>query len=43
LLQTKSVAQVAREQGIPRRTFRDKHLTQLREVFAAKGMKVYRR
>jgi len=43
MLQTKSVSQVARELGIPRRTFREKHLTQLREVFAAKGMDDYLR
>ena len=36
MLQTKSVSQVARELGIPRRTFREKHLTQLREVFSDK-------
>jgi len=43
MLPTKSVSQVARELGIPRRTFREKHLTQLREVFAAKGMDDYLR
>ena len=43
MLQTKSVSQVARELGIPRRTFREKHLVQLREVFAAKGMDDYLR
>ena len=43
MLQTKSVSEVARELGIPRRTFREKHLTQLREVFAAKGMDDYLR
>ena len=43
MLQTKSVSQVARELGIPRRTFREKHLAQLREVFAAKGMDDYLR
>jgi len=43
MLQTKSISQVARELGIPRRTFREKHLTQLREVFAAKGMDDYLR
>ena len=35
--------QVARELGIPRRTFREKYLTQLREVFAAKDMDDYLR
>jgi len=43
MLQTKSVSQVARELGIPRRTFREKHLTQLREVFTAKDMDDYLR
>lgn len=33
MLQSQSVAEVARELGIPRRTFREKHLAQLREVF----------
>jgi len=43
MLQTKSVSEVARELGIPRRTFREKHLMQLRDVFAAKGMGDYLR
>lgn len=43
MLQAKSVSQVARELGIPRGTFRVKHLRQLREVFAAKGMDDYLR
>lgn len=43
LLMTTSVAEVAREMGIPRRTFREKHLAQLREVFAANRMDDYLR
>ena len=40
---TQSVAEVARDLGIPRRTFREKHLAQLREVFAANRMDDYLR
>jgi RNA polymerase sigma-70 factor (ECF subfamily) len=43
MLQTKSVSQVARELVIPRSTFCDNHLAQLREAFAAKGMADYLR
>ena len=43
MLRTASVAEVARELGIPRRTFREKHLAQLREVFAANRMDDYLR
>jgi len=43
MLRTQSVAEVARELGIPRRTFREKHLAQLREVFAANRMDDYLR
>jgi hypothetical protein len=41
MLQAKSVSQVARDLGIPRSTFYKKHLTQLREVFAANHMDDY--
>ena len=41
LLQTMSVSQAAREMGVPRRTFREKHLVQLREAFKAKGLNLY--
>ncbi|MBI1373325.1 MAG: sigma-70 family RNA polymerase sigma factor [Phycisphaera sp.] len=41
LLQSMSVTQTAREMGIPRRTFREKHLAQLRELFKAKGLDQY--
>jgi RNA polymerase sigma-70 factor (ECF subfamily) len=34
LLQTMSVTQAARAMGVPRRTFREKHLVQLREALA---------
>ena len=43
MLRTQSVAEVARDLGIPRRTFREKHLAQLREVFAANRMDDYLR
>ncbi len=43
MLRTASVAEVARELGIPRRTFREKHLAQLRQVFAANRMDDYLR
>lgn len=41
MLQTKAIARVARELGIPRRTFRDTFMVQLHEAFAAKGMAFY--
>jgi len=41
MLQSKCVSQVARELRVPRRTFRDKHLAQLREIFYAKGLGEY--
>lgn len=41
LLQCMSVTQAAREMGIPRRTFREKHLVQLRELFKTKGLDQY--
>jgi len=41
MLQTQPVARVARELGIPRRTFRETYLTQLREAFTAKGLALY--
>ena len=41
LLQTMSVSQAAREMGVPRRTFREKHLVQLQETFRAKGLDLY--
>jgi len=41
LLQCMSVTQAAREMGIPRSTFREKHLAQLREFFKAKGLDQY--
>jgi len=41
MLQTMSVSKVACELGIPRRTFRDKYLAQLREAFKAKGLDQY--
>lgn len=43
MLRAQSIAEVARELGIPRRTFREKHLAQLREVFAANRMDDYLR
>lgn len=43
MLRTQSVAEVARELGISRRTFREKHLAQLRAVFAASRMDDYLR
>lgn len=43
MLRTQSVAEVARDLGIPRRTFREKHLAQLRKVFAAHRMDDYLR
>jgi RNA polymerase sigma-70 factor (ECF subfamily) len=43
MLRTQSVAEVARDLGIPRRTFREKHLAQLREVFAASRLDDYLR
>jgi DNA-directed RNA polymerase specialized sigma24 family protein len=41
LLQCMSATQAAREMGIPRRTFREKHLVQLSEIFKAKGLDQY--
>lgn len=41
LLRTLSVAEVARELGISRRTFREKHMAQLRAIFAASRMDDY--
>lgn len=41
MLQSKPVAQVARELGIPRRTFRETHMVQLRDAFTAKGLALY--
>ena len=41
LLQTMSATQAARQMGVPRRTFRDKHLAQLREAFTAEGLNHY--
>lgn len=41
LLQTTSVFQAAREMGVPRRTFREKHLVQLHKAFTAKGLNHY--
>ena len=43
MLRTKSVAQVARKLGIPRRTFREGYLVQLRVIFASKNMDDYLR
>jgi RNA polymerase sigma-70 factor (ECF subfamily) len=43
MLRSSSVAEVARALNIPRRTLRDKHLAQLREVFAASRMNDYLR
>jgi len=43
MLRSHSVAEVVRALGIPRRTFREKHLAQLREVFAASRMDDYLR
>ncbi len=43
MLRTQSVAEVARELGIPRGTFRDRYLAQIREVFAAKRLDDYLR
>lgn len=43
MLQTRSVSQVARELGIPRRTFREKYMPRLREVLSAHGMDGYLR
>ena len=41
MLRTQSVAEVARNLGIPRSTFREKHLAQLREAFAAHRIQDY--
>lgn len=41
LLQHMSVTQAAQEMGVPRRTFREKHMAQLRELFKAKGLDLY--
>ena len=41
MLRTQSVAEVARELGIPRGTFRDNYLARLREAFAAKRLNDY--
>lgn len=41
MLRTQSVAEVARELGIPRGTFRDIYLARLREVFAANRLNEY--
>ena len=41
LLQCMSATQAARELGIPRRTFREKHLAQLHAIFKAKGLDQY--
>ncbi len=43
MLMTQSVAEVARELGIPRGTFRDRYLERLREVFVAKRVDEYLR
>ena len=43
MLQRMPVALVARKLNIPRRTFREKHMTQLREIFTAMGMDGYLR
>lgn len=43
MLMTQSVAEVARELGIPRGTFRDNHLVELRRVFAANRLDEYLR
>jgi len=43
MLRSHSVAEVARKLGIPRRTFREKYLAQLRKVFAAHRMDDYLR
>lgn len=41
MLMTKPATTVARELGIPRRTFRQTHLVELREIFTAKGLDLY--
>lgn len=41
MLRTQSVAEVSRDLGIPRRTFREKHLAPLRAIFAAAGLRDY--
>lgn len=41
LLQTMTLTEAARAMGVPRRTFREKHLPRLREIFRAKGMDLY--
>jgi len=41
MLRTQSVAEVARSLGIPRSTFRDNYLAQLREAFAASRLDDY--
>ena len=41
LLQSMSITQAAREMGIPRRTFREKHLAMIREIFKAYGLDLY--
>lgn len=41
MLQTKPVAEVARELGIPRRTFRQTYVAQLRQAFSATGLDLY--
>lgn len=41
MLRTQSVTEVARDLGIPRRTFREKHLAQLREAFATSRLDDY--
>ncbi len=41
LLQTESITQVARKLGVPRTTFRHKHLPVLRTIFAERGLNLY--
>ncbi|HRU20183.1 MAG TPA: sigma-70 family RNA polymerase sigma factor [Kiritimatiellia bacterium] len=41
MLMTQSVAEVARELGIPRGTFRDRYMGKLREAFGAKRLNDY--
>lgn len=41
MLMTQTVAEVARELGIPRGSFRDRYLAQLREAFATKRLNDY--
>lgn len=43
MLQTQCVSEVARNLGIPRRTFRDNHLAKLQAIFRAKGLGDYLR